>query len=309
MRALLVINEHATSTQQSGVGHVVAALSEHMDMDIRRTEFPGQAKDFAIEAANAGMDLVIGMGGDGTANELANGLIEAKSTATALVALPGGNANVFARNLGFSRKLTRATGQVITALEQRHFETLGVGRIETDHVDRVFLFNAGLGPDAAVVAAVAKRRNRVRKASDLQYALLAFHELALHVAFRGLPVTWVQTGQRAAFALVLNLTPWSYVGRHPLAPAPHATAAEALALIAPTRTSPLALFRLLTGIYRGRNLAADPTVIVGHDLPAIDLVTDRPMWLQADGEALGQTTSVRLSHHNAALRVLSAAPR
>ena len=76
------------------------ALSADHDVTTAETSRRGNATRLAQDAAAAGYDAVVVLGGDGTLNEAANGLA---GSDTALATLPGGSTNVFARTLGIAR--------------------------------------------------------------------------------------------------------------------------------------------------------------------------------------------------------------
>ena len=104
----------------------------------------GHAQRLAHTASVDGVDVVAVLGGDGTLNEAANGLVD---SATALAPLPGGSTNVYARTIGVANDAVEATGQLLASLERESFRRVALGRVE----DRYFLFHCGVGFDAAVV--------------------------------------------------------------------------------------------------------------------------------------------------------------
>ena len=143
MRAALVYNP------RSGRGHskdellsqVLTRLKEAgMEVSPRPTERMGHATEIAREAAEAGFEIAIAWGGDGTLNEVARGLCD---SATAMGVLPGGTGNVFAREGGIPLKLSGA------------LDTLVGGRIVRVPMgfadERPFLLMAGVGLDGEVV--------------------------------------------------------------------------------------------------------------------------------------------------------------
>ncbi len=93
---------------------------------------------------------MISLGGDGTVNEVANGLAR---TSTALAVLPGGSTNVFARTLGFDNEPVAATHQLLDAVSRGSIHRVGLGNVN----GRFFCFHVGAGLDAAVVEQVEKR--------------------------------------------------------------------------------------------------------------------------------------------------------
>lgn len=88
---------------------------------------------------------MLALGGDGTINEVANGLI---GSTVPLGILPGGTANVLAMELGLGSNLEKAARKLSTCIERR----IAIGRFETPGVDyRHFLLMGGAGLDAKVV--------------------------------------------------------------------------------------------------------------------------------------------------------------
>ncbi len=105
------------------------------------TKARGEARDFAADAAAAGYDVVLSIGGDGTANEAAWGLIGSN---TALGLVPMGSGNGLARTLGIPLRAERAVEALAHAVRRR----MDVGIVN----GRPFLNVAGAGFDAQVGA-------------------------------------------------------------------------------------------------------------------------------------------------------------
>ncbi|HEY6480823.1 MAG TPA: diacylglycerol kinase family protein [Streptosporangiaceae bacterium] len=170
MRALLIVNPHATSTTRLRRDVIARALASAVELEIVETRYRGHATSLAADAASAGYGLVITLGGDGTVNEAVNGLLSTPRTpAPALAPLPGGSANVFARALGLSPDPVDATGQVLAGLAAGRSRSIGLGLAD----DRYFTFNSGMGLDAEVVRAVEGRRAHGRSVSPALYMRMA----------------------------------------------------------------------------------------------------------------------------------------
>ncbi|HXD63288.1 MAG TPA: acylglycerol kinase family protein, partial [Solirubrobacteraceae bacterium] len=75
MRALLIINPRATSMTGRDAGLVVRALGSRLELDTRQTQYRGHAGKLAAASAAEGYDLVVTFSGDGTVNEVVNGLM------------------------------------------------------------------------------------------------------------------------------------------------------------------------------------------------------------------------------------------
>ncbi len=128
----------------------------------------GMATDLARKAAADGYEIVVGCGGDGTLNEIVEGLV---GTNTALGAIPGGTVNEWTREVGISPRLEVAARQLVGAVRKR----MDVGHVmiesrEENHKrqarhdpqSRHFLLMAGLGLDGAVMARLSKPlKNRI----------------------------------------------------------------------------------------------------------------------------------------------------
>jgi diacylglycerol kinase family enzyme len=229
MRALLVANTFATSTDDTIQARVVGELSKHLDVTVINTSARNDAIEIASTAQQSGYELVIGLGGDGTVNELANGLLlnGPNPAGPLLAAIPGGNGNVFARNMGLSENPMEATTQILNAITEKNFQEIGVGRIATNNISRWFLFNAGIGLDAAVIAEMETRRASGKTVSDFAYAKLALRELFARTDRKHGSLSLVSDSgeihRDAHFALIVNLAPWAYLGSKPLNPLPLAS--------------------------------------------------------------------------------------
>lgn len=109
------------------------------------TSGPGDATRLAAIAVAEGADLILALGGDGTINEIINGMA---GSAVPLAVLPAGTANVVATELRLSRRPERAAVQFENLIERR----IALGRLlRTDGSSRYFLSMAGAGLDARIV--------------------------------------------------------------------------------------------------------------------------------------------------------------
>ena len=109
------------------------------------TTGPGTAGAIARAYIEAGADLIVAAGGDGTINETAEGMI---GTATPLAILPGGTANVLAMEMKLGKRMNLAAERLASLQPRR----IAAGRLTCEPgVDRHFLLMAGLGLDAHIV--------------------------------------------------------------------------------------------------------------------------------------------------------------
>ena len=148
--------------------------ARHPDVEVCVTEGPGHARELAGDAARRGYDMVLAVGGDGTANETAWGLLGSE---TALGLVPVGSGNGLARALRIPLRAERA----LAGLERFERRRIDVGFAN----GRPFLNLAGAGFDAAVGADFhARGRNGGRR------GILTYVKLSLSHALTHAPEEW-----------------------------------------------------------------------------------------------------------------------
>jgi diacylglycerol kinase family enzyme len=295
MRALLVVNPKAT-TFSARVRDVLAhALASETRLDLVETKARAHAVELAAAATQDGYDVVVALGGDGTVNEVVNGLLAAGPgpQVPALAVVPGGNANVFARALGLPADPVEATGHLLGALREERRRPLSLGRAD----DRWFTFCAGLGLDAEVVRGVEQRRARGARATPGLFVRTGVEHFFRSRERRDVPMVLEVEGrepQRLGLALVCNTDPWTYLGTRPVRPCPTASFDAGLDLFGLRSLPTVATLRHLRQI-----LAAEPRprgrrVVQVHDARELVLSAVRPLPLQVDGDDLGDTDRVVL---------------
>jgi YegS/Rv2252/BmrU family lipid kinase len=136
-------------------------------VDIQLTEKAGDATRLAQEAAQAGYDVVIAAGGDGTVNEAVNGLV---GSDTALGVLPVGTGNLWARQMGIPvyaltnpLRLHETAAELADSMVRR----IDVGQVNSHY----FLCWAGIGLDAQVTSELEPRQRYTKHLGMLPYAV------------------------------------------------------------------------------------------------------------------------------------------
>lgn len=184
---------------------MVRLLSERgCSAELRLTSGPGDAAHLA--AAGAGADAVVAVGGDGTVNEVLNGLPEG---GPALGMVPTGTANVLAKELGLPRGL-EGQADVIAGGATVTWD-LGVDRTR----NRKFLLFVSAGFDAFVVDRFLRRRTgTIRMSHYITWglrSLLEFEARPIRVEVDGRLVepraSWVEVANVAAYGGPLVLAP------------------------------------------------------------------------------------------------------
>ncbi len=293
--AVLIVNPHASRVTPE----IVAAVERELgDVETQLTEGPGHATELAADASER-VGRVFVLSGDGGFNEAVNGLDDAVEVGF----LPGGGTSVLPRALGLPRDPVEAARVLARSPRVRR---ISLGRVN----GRRFTFSGGIGLDAELVRAVDRlgRRPDGGRPGDLGFTRELLRLLAARRG-RFRPALTVLGRGRAAFALVANGDPYSYVGRRALRVAPRARFELGLDLVAPkdvrARDLPgLAWWALVRpGQVRSRG------VITLHDADAIEVECDGPMPLQVDGEDLGDVTGARFEAERDALSVLTSGIR
>jgi len=302
VRVLLIVNAFASSVTARSMVVIRKAFAADHDVEMVETTRRGHAARLAQGAANDGVDVVVVMGGDGTLNEAANGLV---GTDTALGVLPGGSTNVFARTIGLPNDPIEATGVLLDGLARESIRPIGLGAVN----GRCFLFHTGLGFDAAVVEQVERRSSLKRYAG---------HPLFVYAGF----ATWFRHYDRSRprfavhlpdgrvvddgyFAIVLNTSPYTFLGNRPLDLAPEATLDTGLSVVV-VRTMDFAKVLALVGsaLGSGRHIRSSRHALLAHDLESLEVTGHGPLPFQVDGDFLGSEDSFRFEHRRDALRLL-----
>ncbi len=292
MRALLIVNPFSTNVTEERLREIEAILSPARTV---LTERPGHATELTAGAAD--VDAIVVYGGDGSANEVLNGL----PAGVPVGFLPGGGASVLARGLGLPRSPVAAARRLREALDEGRTRRISVGRAN----GRRFGFSAGIGFDAELVRRVDElgRAADGRRPGDLAFVRAAASLLARRRG-RFEPALELQGFGRAAFALVANGDPYTYAGSLPVRVAPEARFELGLDVVAPAEVSPLDVPRLLAYLLTGRGQAGAADLHYGHDLDRIDVRCDGPLPLQADGEDLGDVEQAVFEAERGAVSVL-----
>src|SRR4051812_13108537 len=276
-------------------------LAAQHDVEVAETSRRGHATRLAHAAANDGFDVVAVLAGDGTLNEAADGVLR---TDTAIAPLPGGSTNVYARTLGFSNDAIEATNEVIRSLARGATKRIGVGRANR----RPFLFNAGMGFDAAVIRRVERYGELKRHLSHPLHIAAAFEAFFRHEGTRTKMHLELDTGEvieGARFAIVSKTDPYTFLGRLPILVAPKAGIDQPLALTAFRALDALTLVGGAASAMRtGRFLARRRGVDHRHDLRRILVRSGEPFAYQLDGDDAGDTEQLDIEFEPDALTVV-----
>ncbi|HEX4816544.1 MAG TPA: diacylglycerol kinase family protein [Nonomuraea sp.] len=320
MRAMLLVNPKATTTNARTRDVLIRALGAAVELAAEETRYRGHAAALAATARAKGYDVVAVLGGDGTINETVNGLLnpvngddaarlaDPSTGRPALIVIPGGSANVFARALGLPNDPVEATGAVLEALREGRRRTVGLGQALWEGQNRYFTFCSGMGYDAEVVRAVEGLRGTGRKATPARYVNTALkHYLATDKRHPAMTVTGpgIPPAAGVFMAIVSNTSPWTYVGSKPVRPTPWASFETGLDLLGLRRMGPLTIAPILRHILTESDaLPAGRHLVQLHDEAEFTLTAERPVAFQLDGDYLGERETVTFRSTPNALQVL-----
>jgi YegS/Rv2252/BmrU family lipid kinase len=255
------------------------------------TRAPGHATALATEAARAGVGLVVAVGGDGTLNEVVNGLVPVRREHPVTVgALMTGRGRDACRNLGLLRDPRHAAGRLLNG---RVVER-DVGLAHWPGGERFFLGWAGAGFDAVVAARAGRRGGRLAYLRAVLESLRDYRPVETTVTLDE-GGSW--TGPTAS---VVVCNGGSFGGGMRIAPAALTDDGllDVVRLGALGRTE---LARWLPTVFWGGHLA-NPKIRTARAL-RVRVVASAPVLVQVDGE-LGAHTPLDVSILPAALRLL-----
>lgn len=291
MRALLVYNPNATTTNAAVTDVIARALSAVSKLEVAPTKRRDHAGYIAAGAADEGFDIVVALGGDGTVNEVIQGLA---GTGVALAIIPGGSTNVWARTLGLPNEPVEATSQILTALAERRMRRVNLGMAN----GRYFCFAAGYGYDAAVVRAVERRHRLKRTVRQASFVWSGLTEFAYGYPRRRAEITVEVPGREpiegCKAAVCCNSSPYTFLGPWPARLCPTADLSGALALTALTRLTLPSLLRVVRTALRGGDVSGIGSVRVVEQADELVLSSEQPLPLQLDGDHVGDVERVTI---------------
>ncbi|HEX8959730.1 MAG TPA: diacylglycerol kinase family protein, partial [Solirubrobacterales bacterium] len=210
-RMLIIVNPYATTVSDRLKNLVVYALQGRYEVETVSTEAQNHAIEIGREAPGDGYDVVVAFGGDGTLNEVVNGLA---GTDVPVAVLPGGSTNVVCRTLGIPNDVVDATEHLLALADDWAPRRIDLGMVD----DRYFVFSSGAGIDATVVRRVDAHPKLKSRAGPYYYswaAISAFYRSYRHNPVR-LRVEADGASAEGITALAQNSDPFTYFGKRPV---------------------------------------------------------------------------------------------
>lgn len=290
MPTCIIVNPGAGSVEDLEI--LESALGRLPDSEVRRTEAAGDAERLAREAVRDGADLVVAAGGDGTLNEVLNGLSEDFGKAR-LGLIPLGTGNDFARSIGVPDDLEGA----LAVLLEGTVRSLDVARATIADTCRCFINMSVGGFSGEVSERASEAKETWGPLAYLRGAIGALPEL------KGFLTTITLNGGEALSLETFNIVVAN--GRYVASGVPAAPTAvldDGLldVVISPMTTIPQ-LAVLMPQVLLGRHLESD--LLLFRRATRVEVECDPPMAFNVDGELIGEGTA-RFEILPRALRVI-----
>ncbi len=294
MRMLVIVNPYATTVSDRLKHLVVYALRGRYLVDAVDTERRNHATELCRAAAQQGYDVVVAFGGDGTVNEAANGLA---GSGVPLTCLPGGRANVYCRLLGIPSDVVDATEHLLTIADDWRPRSVDLGLLD----DRFFLFSAGVGLDASVVAQVDAHPRLKARGGEYYYAWVASSTyMRRYLVHRPrMEASFGDERVNGATVIVQNAEPYSYFGdRAVYIGEGGGLQSGDLAGVVLKRTSPLDIPSITWRALSSRARVTGHRQIRAFNGVAnlrVHTLDERPLPVQVDGDYIGDREEIEFT--------------
>jgi diacylglycerol kinase family enzyme len=308
---LLIVNPYATTVSNRLKNLVVYALQGRFEVETVDTEGQNHATEIGREVRDHGYDVVVAFGGDGTLNEVANGLA---GTDVPVSVLPGGSTNVVCRTLGIPNDVVDATEHLLALVDGWAPRRIDLGVAG----ERRFVFSCGVGIDATVVRRVDAHPRLKSRAGPYYYSWAAISAFYRRYMVKPVRLRVEVNGQSAegVTALAQNSDPFTYFASRPIRVCEgiaidDGTLSLAVLKRAAQRDMPTLISRLFSErrpaahhrqIDHFGDVVATATIASTSKTKAGDL---RPFPVQVDGDYIGERTRLELEVDPGALTVIA----
>jgi diacylglycerol kinase family enzyme len=309
-RMLIIVNPYATTVSDRLKNLVVYALQGRYEVEAVSTQAQNHATQICRDAREEGYDVVVAFGGDGTLNEVANGL---RGTEVPVSVLPGGSTNVVCRTLGIPNDVVDATEHLLGIADEFHPRRIDLGVAN----GRRFVFACGAGLDATAAKRVDSRPVLKARAGRWFYAYAAISGFTREYLRNPVRVRMEADGQSAegVTAIAQNSDPFTYFGERELqvcegAALDNRTLSLAVLQRAALRDMPTVATRVLLEGLRvpGHRQIVHFEGITEARLESVSRDAQghiRPFPVQVDGDYIGDHGELDLSIEPAALTVVA----
>lgn len=308
---LIIVNPYATTVSDRLRNLVVYALQGRYEVEAVTTEAQNHATEIGREVRDHGYDVVVAFGGDGTLNEVVNGLA---GTDLPVSILPGGSTNVVCRTLGIPNDVVDATEHLLAVADEWSPRKIDLGVVDGRH----FVFSCGFGLDATVVKRVDAHPRLKARAGPYYYSwagFSAFYRHYLHNAVRMRIETNAGEPIEGVTVLAQNSDPFTYFANRPIRVCERVEIDDGtLSMAVLKRAAQRDMPTLIARLFSERRPAAEHRQVVHFDDVTAATVASisedgnsgiRPFPVQVDGDYIGERTTAELRADPGALTIVS----
>ena len=259
---------------------------DNVHLDIRFTKYAGHATKLASAAKNK-YGRIISAGGDGTVNEIVNGMVNSKAT---LVIIPFGSTNVLAMDLGLTFDVKKAAALITHGKKIK----MDLGYAETKEGGRYFAMMLGIGFVPSLIKRVGKKFKKFF--GKFAYPIMGIRNLFLYKWYR--IFVKHKTTSWGYFVLVANIR--NYGGEYEIADKASKTDGL-LDLVVINRSKWWDVVKFLFQVFGGKT----NTFLRGEyfQIKNAEIYSRHKMYIQADGELIG-TAPVKVKVVPQALNIM-----
>jgi diacylglycerol kinase family enzyme len=307
---LLIVNPYATTVSNRLKNLVVYALQGRYEVETVSTEAQNHATEIGREVRDHGYDVVVAFGGDGTLNEIANGLA---GTDVPVSVLPGGSTNVVCRTLGIPNDVVDATEHLLALADAWAPRKVDLGAVD----NRRFVFSCGVGIDATVVRRVDAHPRLKSRTGPYYYSWAAVSAFCRGYMIKPVRLR-VEVGDKTVegvTALAQNSDPFTYFASRPVRVCEGVEIDDgALSLGVLKRAAMRDMPTLIPRLFSEKRPAARHRQIEHFEgvttatIASISEAKDgaiRPFPVQVDGDYIGEKTRLELRVEPGALTVVA----
>jgi len=310
-RMLLIVNPYATTVSDRLKNLVVYALQGRFDVEAVTTQAQNHATEIGREAKDGGYDVVVAFGGDGTLNEVANGLA---GSDLPVAILPGGSTNVVCRTLGMPNDVVDATEHLLTLADDWQPRKIDLGMVD----GRYFVFSCGVGIDASVVKRVDRNPTLKGNAGPYYYSWAGVSSFYRKYLLNPVRVRTTVDGAEPVegiTTIVQNSDPFTYFTTHPIRVCEGIEIDDGtLSIAVLKRAAQRDMPTLITRLFSETKPAARHKQVVHFDdvthavVETASVTKDgrvRPFPLQVDGDYIGERERIELRVAPSALTIVA----